>query len=154
MVDPVISACRRIPFPLEEPVHRKLSGMGDDGIIVSVSEPTDWVSHMLVVKKVDGDDHIVLDPSNLNKAVLRPHFSVSIVEQLFAQIGKEKFSAVRCSAGSLSDSLIREVVLFEHYGDALDQVSLSPNTIGLKSAPEVQLHTMSELFRDFDGVIC
>ena len=77
-------------------------------------------------------DHLALDPSNLNKAVLRPHCLVSIVEQLFAQICKAKFSAVKCSAGFLSDSFIREVVLSENYGDALDQVALSPNTHWIK----------------------
>ena len=40
--------------------------MVNDGIIVPVSEPTDWVSRMLFVSKADGDVCIVLYPSNLN----------------------------------------------------------------------------------------
>ena len=72
-------------------MHRKLGNMVDYGIIVPVSEPTDWVSRMLVVSKADGDVRIVLHPSNLNMAVLRQHFLVPTVEQLFAKIGKAKF---------------------------------------------------------------
>ena len=65
--------------------------MVKDEIIVPVVEPTEWVSRMLVVGKPDGDVRICLDPSELNKAILRQHFAVPTVEQLFAKIGKAKY---------------------------------------------------------------
>lgn len=90
-VDPVVLAAGRLPFSLEEPVLKKQDQMEADGIIVPVTEPTDWVSRMLVVSKPDSDVRLVLDPANLNKAILRQHFPVPTVEQLFAKIGKTKF---------------------------------------------------------------
>jgi hypothetical protein len=46
---------------------------------------------MLVVSKPGGDVRLVLYPANLNKAILRKHFAVPTVKELFAKIGKEKF---------------------------------------------------------------
>jgi hypothetical protein len=46
---------------------------------------------MVVASKSDGDVRICLDPSELNKAVQRQHFTVPTVEQLFTRIGKAKY---------------------------------------------------------------
>ena len=78
-VDPVVSAAGRLPFSLEKRVFDKLDQMVALRIIAPVVEPTDWVSRMLVVGKADGDVRIYLDPSNLNKAIQRQHFMVSII---------------------------------------------------------------------------
>ena len=75
----VVSAAGRLPFSLEKRVFDKLDQMVALKIIAPVVEPTDWVSRMLVVGKADGDVRIYLDPSNLNKAIQRQHFMVSII---------------------------------------------------------------------------
>jgi hypothetical protein len=90
-VDPVICAASRLPFRLEDRVNKKLDEMVDAGIITPVHEPTEWASRMMVVGKPDGDVRICLDPSELNKAVQRQHFSVPTIEQLFAKIGKARY---------------------------------------------------------------
>ena len=61
----LVSAAGRIPFRLEDPVYRKLDQMEAEGIIVPVTEPTEWVSRMLVASKPEGDIRICLDPSEL-----------------------------------------------------------------------------------------
>ncbi|XP_032791650.1 uncharacterized protein K02A2.6-like [Daphnia magna] len=153
-VDPVISAAGRLPFRLEETVRKKLDRMVDDGIIIPVSEPTDWVSRMLVVSKADGDVRIVLDHSNLNKAVLRPHFSVPTVEQLFAKIGKAKFfCSLDAAQGFYQIPLSEESSFLCTMATPWGRYRFLRLPFGLKSAPEVYLHTMSELFGDLSGVI-
>jgi hypothetical protein len=91
VVDPIDLAAGRLPFSLKELVYTKLVQMVTDGIIVPVTEPTGWMSLMLVVSKPGGDVRLVLYPANLNKAILRKHFAVPTVKELFAKIGKEKF---------------------------------------------------------------
>ena len=39
--------------------------------IVSVIEPTDWVSFLVVIEKPNGNLQVCLDPRNLNKAIKR-----------------------------------------------------------------------------------
>lgn len=146
-VDPVISAAGRLPFRLEETVRKKLDGMVDDGIIIPVSEPTDWVSRMLVVSKADGDVRIVLDPSNLNKAVLRPHFSVPTVGQLLAKIGKAKFfCSLDAAQGFYQIPLSEESSYLFTMATLWGRYHFLRLPFGLKSALEVYLHTMSGLY--------
>jgi hypothetical protein len=153
-VDPVISAAGRLPFRLEETVRKKLDRMVDDGIIIPVSEPTDWVSRMLVVSKSDGDVRIVLGPSNLNKTVLRPHFSVPTVGQLLAKIGKAKFfCSLDAAQGFYQIPLSEESSYWFTMATLWGRYHFLLLPFGLKSALEVYLHTMSELFGDLSGVI-
>ena len=50
-VDPVVSSASRLSFLLEGKVYKKLNQMLKDEIIISVAEPTEWVSRMLEVGK-------------------------------------------------------------------------------------------------------
>jgi hypothetical protein len=128
--------------------------MVDDGIIIPVSEPTDWVSRMLVVSKADGDVRIVLDPSNLNKTVLRPHFSVPTVGQLLAKIDKAKFfCSLDAAQGFYQIPLSEESSYLFTMATLWGRYHFLRLPFGLKSALEVYLHTMSELFGDLSGVI-
>jgi hypothetical protein len=105
---------------------------------------------MLVVSKADGDVRIVLDPSNLNKAVLRQHFSVHTIEQLFA---KKFFCSLDAAQGFYQISLSEESSYLCTIATTWGRYRFLRMSFGLKSAPKVYLHTMSELFGDLQGVI-
>ena len=80
-----------------------------EGIISPVQEPTEWVSRMMVVGKPDGDVSICLDPSELNKAIQRQHFSVPTVEQLFSKLSKARyFFSLDTASGFYQISLSNE----------------------------------------------
>ena len=126
--------------------------MVKDEIIVSVVEPTEWVSRMLVVGKPDGDVRICLDPSELNKAILRQHFAVPTVEQLFAKIGKAKyFCSLDAASGFYQIPLSDRASYLCTMATPKGRYRFLP--FGLKSAPEVYLQVMSDLFGDIPGVI-
>lgn len=50
-VQPVINAPRRVPFTLMEPLKEKLTELEQEGYLKKVSEPTPWVSSLVVVRK-------------------------------------------------------------------------------------------------------
>ena len=50
-------------------VDEKLQDMVDKGIIIPVTEPTDWVSSLAYSWKANGDLRVCLDPKDLNKAI-------------------------------------------------------------------------------------
>lgn len=137
-VDPVVCAAGRLPFSLEEKVFKKLDRMVEDEIIIPVVEPTEWVSRMLVVGKPNGDVRIVLDPSELNKAILRQHFAVPTVEQLF---GKNRKSEIFLQLGGcirvLPDSAVglRFVAVGLHHGHPERPLSLSSFAIWIGLRP-------------------
>jgi hypothetical protein len=157
-VDPVVSAAVRLPFGFEKRVFEKLDRMVADKIIFPEVEPTEWVSRMLVVGKLDGYVRICLDPSNLNKTIQRQHFMVPKVEQEFGKIGNAKYFCRLDAASGFYQILLSERLSY------LCTVAISVTKrrfrllrlpFWLVSAPEVylQLQQMSGLFGDLQGVL-
>jgi hypothetical protein len=79
---PVVRLARRIPFKLSDPVLEKLSEMEQFCLIVKVSDPTDWVSPMVVARKSNGDIRICCDPADLNGAIKRQHYQVPSTQKI------------------------------------------------------------------------
>lgn len=73
---PVVHTARRIPYRLRDKVEARLKEFEAAGVIERVTEPTEWVSPMVVASKPGGDIRICLDPTGLNKAIQRQHFSI------------------------------------------------------------------------------
>ena len=48
--------------------------MAEKQIIAPVTEPTQWVSSMVVAQKKDGRVRIYLDPQPLNNVIMRSHY--------------------------------------------------------------------------------
>lgn len=47
------------------------------GIISKVNEPTYWLSHLVIVGKLDSSVRICLDPHELNKFIQQEYFLIS-----------------------------------------------------------------------------
>lgn len=128
--------------------------MVKDEITVPVVEPTEWVSRMLVVGKRDGDVRICLDPSELNKAILRQHFAVPTIEQLFGKIGKAKyFCSLDAASGFYQFPLSDRASYLCTMATPRGRYRYLRLLFGIESAPEVYLQVMSDLFGDLAKVI-
>lgn len=66
---PVIHAPRRIPIAIRDAVKEELNKMEKHGIIARVTEPTPWVSSMVVVPKKNDQIRVCIDPRDLNNAI-------------------------------------------------------------------------------------
>ena len=75
-------APRRVAVTLQKEVKEKIAEMEKKGIIQKVTEPTEWISSMVVVAK-PGKIRICLDPRDLNKAIQRPKYHSNIRCQLW-----------------------------------------------------------------------
>ena len=65
---PVVSPPRRIPYGLEGRVKAALDDMCDQGVIVPLDHPTDWLNTMVAVEKKNTDKlRICIDPRPLKK---------------------------------------------------------------------------------------
>ena len=82
---------RSIPYKLRDKVKAELQRMQDMGVIKPVSEPTDWVNSMTIVRKPDGAVRICLDPRDLNEAIRREHFPMRTFEDISARMPKAQF---------------------------------------------------------------
>ena len=86
---PVQHAARRIPVTLQKEFKEKIAELDKKGIIQKVTDPTDWISSMVIVSK-PGKIRICLDPRDLNKAIQRPKYQMPTLEEILPKLSKAK----------------------------------------------------------------
>ena len=98
-VPPVVHPPRRVPVALRNQIKEKLDEMVANGILAPVTEPTEWVSSMLVIVKPN-KLRICLDPRDLNKAIRREHYQMPTVEEVSTRLSQaKKFTVVDAKDG-------------------------------------------------------
>lgn len=60
--------------------------MEELGVITKVTNPTKWISNMVVAGKI----RVCLDPSSLNKALCRTHYQMPTIEEILPSLAKVK----------------------------------------------------------------
>ena len=81
-VKPVTYARRKVPIESKEAIDKELDYLIEEEIITEQVEPTPWVSSVTFPRKPNGEVRVCLDPSNLNKAIIRGHHKPMTVEEI------------------------------------------------------------------------
>ena len=90
-IKPIINPPRNLPFALKDKLKDELERMTQLGVIVPVTEPTEWVSSLVVVEKPNGSLRVFLDPRNLNKAIKREHYRLPTATDIIHEMSGAKF---------------------------------------------------------------
>jgi len=94
-VTPVHAPTRRVPVAKLDRVNEELGRLCEEGIIRPVTQPTDWLSNMMVKEKPNGKLRICIDPSQtLNKAIKRPKYTIHKIEERLPLLTKAKVFTV------------------------------------------------------------
>jgi len=67
-------------------------------VIIPVEEPTPWISQIVVTPKKSGKLRVCIDPHKLNKALLREHYTLPVLEDVLHKMRGSKV----CSKADLS----------------------------------------------------
>ena len=89
-VPPKILPCRKVPLAIRDDVKKELDRLVEKGVLVPVTEPTEWVSQMAVVHKRDGKLCICIDPQPLNAALKREHYRLPVLDDVLPQLKDAK----------------------------------------------------------------
>ena len=81
-VKPVTHARRKVPIESKEAIDKELHYLIEEEIITEQVEPSPWVSSVTFLRKPNGEVRVCLDPSNLNKAIIREHHKAMMVEEI------------------------------------------------------------------------
>ena len=81
-VKPATHARRKVPIESNEAIDKELDYLIEEEIITEQVEPTPWVSSVTFPNKLNGEVRVCLDPSNLNKAIIREHHKPMTVEEI------------------------------------------------------------------------
>ena len=94
-VKPVRNKHRRIPFHLREKVEAELERLKSAGVIEDVTEPTAWVSPVVITNKKDNSIRLCVDMTQPNKAIQPVKHVIPTIEEIRYKVnGAKIFSKV------------------------------------------------------------
>ena len=106
---PVVHPPRRIPMALRKPLEEELCRMDKLGVIEKKSELTSWVHSLVIARKANNKFRVCMDPSDLNRVVMREHFLMQTVEDVVSRIPNAKvFSVLDANHGFWQVKLANE----------------------------------------------
>ncbi|KAK7101996.1 hypothetical protein V1264_020291 [Littorina saxatilis] len=153
-VAPVVKPARKIPQAMETKVKEELENMIMKGVIVRETEPTEWVSQMVATKKKNGDVRICLDPRDLNKSLLRPHYPMRTADDVASRIGNAKvFSTLDAKAGFWQIRMDKHSSLRTTFSTPFGRYRFLRMPFGINTASEVFQQAMERLFEGYPCAI-
>ena len=84
---------RRVPVPLKTKLKEKTDEMETEGIIIQETKPTDWISSLVAVQK-PRKLRVCIDSRDLNRAIKRPKYQMSTVDEVLPKLAKAKVITV------------------------------------------------------------
>ena len=154
-ISPVHAPTRRVPVAKLERVNEELKRLCDEGIIRPVTQPTDWLSNILVKEKPSGKLRICIDPSQtINKAIKRPKYTVPTIEEKLPLLTKAKvFTTVDVSEAFHTIVLDDESSLLTTFQGSNGRYCYNRMPFGIASGPEEYQRRQHEFLDGPRGVI-
>ena len=89
-IKPCALPCRNLPVALKADVQAELNTLVDRGVLIPVTELTQWVSQMAVVQKANGKLRICIDPQPLNEALMREYYNLPTLDDVLPMLHDAK----------------------------------------------------------------
>ena len=137
-VTPIHAPMRHVPVAKIDKVNEELKRLCKEGIIRSVTQPTDWLSNMLIKEKPNGKLRICIDPSQtINKAIKRPKYTIPTIEERLTLLTKAKvFTVVDVSEAFHTIELDEESSLLTTFHGPDGHYCYNWIPFGIASGPE------------------
>ena len=153
-VKPVIHAPWKCPIAMQPLVWEKLDEFMEQGIIIPVEEPTDWVSSLTYSWKANGKLRVCLDPWDVNKAIKRDHYKTPTVEEITHLLaGSKKFTKVNGTSSYLCIVLDYESSLLTTFNTLWGRYRFICLPWGLSCAQDIFQQMMDQILECCEGVI-
>lgn len=132
----------------------KLKKMVDLGVISQIIEPTPACSPIMIVKKSD-NIRICLDPTELNKNILRREYPLKTWDEIATRINKSKwFTKLDCNKGFWQIKVSENSRKYLTFATPFGRYCCNRLPFGICSAPEVFSERINELLKDIKNVEC
>ena len=154
-IPPVVHPPRKVPISLKESLKKELDKMEQQKIIAKVTEPTEWVSSLVVVQKPNsGKLRICLDPRDLNRAILRPHYPSRTIEDILPELsGAKYFTKMDAKSGYWNLKLNDQSSFLTTFNTSFGRYRYLRLPFGLKSSQDEFQRKMDESYEGLEGVI-
>ncbi|KAK3737630.1 hypothetical protein QZH41_006455 [Actinostola sp. cb2023] len=126
--------------------------MEDKGIIKKETDPTDWISSMVVVAKPH-KIRICLDPKDLNQALKRPKYQMPTLDELLPKLNNAKvFTTLDAKDGFYQISLDEQSSKLTTFWTPFGRYRYLRMPFGVNTAPEEFECKLQEKLADLPGV--
>ena len=154
-VQPVRMPLRKLPIPIRDRVAKELQHLEASGIIARVTEPTPWISSLLVTAKASGDLRVCIDPTPLNRALLRDHHYMPGIDDILPNLTQAKvFSTCDCKSAFWHLELDDKTSLLTTFETPFGKYKWLRLPYGVSPAPELFQRRIQEVLADLKGVAC
>ncbi|UYV77712.1 K02A2.6-like, partial [Cordylochernes scorpioides] len=144
---------RPIPLSIKESVKKELEEMEDNGIIKKVNYPTP-ISSQMVIAKQKGKIRICIDPSDINKVILRSHFPLRTFDQIAVNLhGSKYFTKLDLKKGYWQIKVAPNSQRYFTFSTPWGRYMFLRVPFGIKTAPEIFQKIMADLLQDLEGHI-
>lgn len=150
---PHSSSARRIPFKVRDRFEQTLKSLESRGIIKPVSEPVEWVSNLVIVEKPNGSLRLCIDPTYLNKYIIRERYTIPTIEEMSLNLANKKFfSVLDVKDGFYHLLLDEESSKLCSFSTIFGTYRFLRAPFGLSCLPELFQKLMIKYFGDIKGV--
>lgn len=155
-IKPVQMPLRRLPVAIRDNIESELKRLVKDNVIVSVTEPTPWVSALLAVMRPSGQGvRICIDPSPLNRALMRSTHYIPSLDDILPRLADAKvFSTVDIKNAFWHLKLDKESSLLTTFQTPFGRYRWLRLAFGLSVAPEIWTSRIQAAVADLKGVYC
>ncbi|GFO39028.1 Gag-Pol protein [Plakobranchus ocellatus] len=153
-VKPVIMPNRRVPIAVRGRFKQELDRLTELGVLAPVTEPTPWVSQIVVAHKKNGQLRICIDPKFFNKALLREHYTMPLLDDVLHELSESRvFTKVNLRNGFWHVLLDTESSLLTTFQTCYGRYRWLRLPFGLSVSSEIFQRKILELFGAFPGVV-
>ena len=153
-VKPAMHARRKLPTESKEAIDRELDYLIEEEIITEQVEPTPWVSSVTFPMKPNGEVRVCLDPSNLNKAIIREHHKLMTVEEIAHELaGATVYTKADALKAFLQIHLTHEASLLTTFNSHRGYLCFLRMPFGAKMSQDMFQLRMYAILEQCPGVI-
>ena len=153
-VKPATHARRKVPIESKEAIDKELDYLIEEEIITEQVEPTPWVSSVTFLRKPNEEVRVCLDPSNLNKAIIREHHKPMTVEEIAHELaGATVYTKADALKAFLQIHLTHEASLLMTFNSHRGRLRFLWMPFGAKMSQDVFQLRMDAILEQYPGVI-
>ncbi|CAB4040527.1 Transposon Ty3-G Gag-Pol poly [Paramuricea clavata] len=139
---------------LKDYLKAELERLESESILKVVTEPTPWVSNMVIVRKPTGKLRICIDPKDLNKATRRSHYPIPTIDEILPDLREARvFSVFDVRNGFWHVVLNKESSLLTTFITPFGRRRWLRMPFGLTSAPEEFQQRQHRVIENLPGVV-
>ena len=133
-------------------MKEKLYKLVGEEIITPVTEPTKWVSSLVLVNKPN-KLRICIDPQDLNKALQGAHYPLPTIEEVATRLRKARvFSVLDAKNGFWQVQLDKESSYLRIFNTPFGRYRWLCLPFGIKTAPEEYQRRIHESLQNLSGI--